>query len=151
MSSSQDYSDAFTPATETLMPKKSDDSLSNSTLSYGKESFGTDTLLSTRIYDRPDFLFRALCYAVHAGLILLHIMLLIVYFYHWEHFLNVTTETSKRIKLQTIVTASSQTIGTVRHENQGRDEAQDADRSLLYSSTPQSWSSSRRISLSDET
>lgn len=53
------------------------------------------------------------CVILHAGLIIAHAILVVVYSRHYEHALTVSADTSTKFKLHTVVTVISQTIGTV--------------------------------------
>lgn len=55
----------------------------------------------------------ATCVVLHAGLVLVHAGLFVVWSRHYEHAITVDIDTAASIRLPLIVTAVSQVIGTV--------------------------------------
>lgn len=55
----------------------------------------------------------AICVALHAGLVLVHAGLFVVWSRHYEHVITVDIDTAASIRLPLIMTVVSQVIGTV--------------------------------------
>ena len=68
----------------------------------------------TKTYIKSSRIRRVvLCIALHAGLVLVHIGLFIVWSHHYEHLVTVDIDTAASIRLPLIVTVVSQVLGTV--------------------------------------